>query len=134
MLSKILAKLEEILEAIKKAFRASVADTDTPVLPDMRKPVVEPVVKPERDPMHPLSVLGLPVGAADGSANPDPTLVFRGDPRHPMYKTGDGEKIRLVSFALQDGVRWDKYLTDRGWVWDLEVTPDHPSIGFTIPK
>lgn len=132
MLSKILEKLNEILEAIKQAFKQSVADTDTPVAVDMRKPVVEAPVKPERDPMHPLSVLGLPVGAADGSANP--TEPFRGDPAHPKYKTGDGEKIRLVSFALQDGVRWDKYITDRGWVWDLEVTPDHPSIGFTIPK
>ena len=133
MLSKILAKLNEILEAIKQAFKASVADTDTPVAKPVQKPAVEAPVKPERDPMHPLSVLGLPVGAADGSANPT-QRPFRGDPQHPMYKQGDGWKIMLVSYALTDGKKWDQYLLDRGMHWDLEVPPDHPSIGFKIPK
>lgn len=136
-LKALLQQIKDLLEALKKRFETFIDEASTPVYTEPQKPAVEPVNKPEahvepRNPMDPRSVLGIPVNGPDGSANP--VGLFRGDPAHPKYRPGDGRKIMLVSYALLDGKPWDFYILQAGEVWDLEVTPDHPSIGFKIPK
>lgn len=117
------------LERIKTLYKQFTAKEATPVA---TKPT-ESIVEPPNGSMDPTSVLGMP-GAAKYGPYPDPTInPNRLALNHPKYKQGDGWKIMLVQYALQDGWKWDKYLTDKGLIWDLEVPPDHPSIGFRIP-
>lgn len=133
LIADLVEKIKKLTEAILSRFKPVSDEVATTVSTEGQKPAVGPVVKPEtRNPMDPRSVLGIPMNGPDGSANP--TELFRGDPAHPKYRPGDGRKIIMVRDALLDGKPWDYYIVQAGEVWDLEVTPDHPSIGFKIPK
>ena len=137
LIADLVEQIKKLTAAILSRFEPSSPKPSTPLPVEPQTPPVEPPVKPEtpievRNPMDPRSVLGIPMNGPDGSAHP--TELFRGDPSHPKYRPGDGRKILLVSDALMEGKPWDYYLLKAGEVWDLEVTPDHPSIGFKIPK